>query len=268
MLNSFKDLELLRHQVSSRLDKSIKRNSSQNRSNAERISGTIFSVGFSLFVAYLSHQYIEHDEPSKAAISFVLFVVAYIVAFFVFIIASRAIETLLYNIRRHDSELTLSEIKEYIDRFDHIACDNNLVGIRCMRKLASQPDSLLEQFDFFELLYYVNVSADVTLSILDHANVCVNTLSKTGGIDLYRIYDQLNMMKHCNDFMLSYVGKGLPSIHRNLKLVLISQIVDFSSKLDDIERKCDELLNKNFSDSETKSLLERYGTYLEKRSES
>lgn len=123
MYESFKIFELHRHQVSTRIDKCLKDYSDENRSNADNISSTIFSACFSIVTTFVS----QENKLNSYLILF-LFIIAYIVAFFTYKVVSRKIRTIYYNTKRHGGSANFRKVKELIDNFDHIACDNNLIA--------------------------------------------------------------------------------------------------------------------------------------------
>ena len=105
MFNEFKSLELFRHQVSSRVDKSLKQYADQSKENAEKIVSMIFSACASLLIAYLSHSYIEKDDPIKALIFFAFFIIIFVFLFFLSRWVSKKVESVVYNIKHHGSQL-------------------------------------------------------------------------------------------------------------------------------------------------------------------
>ena len=254
MLNEFKNLELLRHQVSSRFDKSLQLSSMQNRNNAEKILSAIFSASCSLLIAFLSHSYIEQDKVDKAVLCFVAFIVVYITAYFLSKCASKLVTKISYNIKRHGAKLSEIEVKELVDNFDHIACDNNLVGKRCIQAIGHETDKSIKEDVFYEVYYYVKVEADITSSILENSDACVNTLTKSTRVSLPRLYNQVRMMKCATEFMLEHIGDSDLEILYNLKLVIISDIVSLSAQLSEIESACDNFVEQNFSDTQVEDL--------------
>lgn len=253
MYESFKNFELLRHQVSTRIDKSLKGYSDESKSNADNISSTIFSACFSLVTTYVS----EGTNASRMNI-FVQFVIAYIVAFFVYKYVAKKIRKIYYHLKRHGGSTDNQEIKELIDNFDHIACDNNLIAREFMQKYQSENELCLSTFEFYELYYYAKVSAETTLSVLDHANTCVNTLSDSSRVDLHRIYNQLSMLLIIKDFLMANCVDIKIDIQPNLRLVLIDQIHRLSKILELIQLKCDEFRDTHFSDLQIKALRDKY----------
>lgn len=268
MFNEFKNLELFRHQVSSRVDKSLKRYSDQSKNSAEKITSTIFSACCSLVIAFLSHAYINQDNSCKTILSFLLFIAAYIAAYFISRFLSKIIEAIIYNLKHHGSQLTEREVKELIDDFYHIACDNNLIGKVFSKSFEAEKDVDIKEYEFYELYYYVNVSADITLRILENASSCINTLQRVNAVDLHRLYNQLDMLMTAKSFLLDHIGDDELDAPDNLKLVIISQIFALEDKLKRIKKLCDEFREDNFSDSQVQLLRRMYGSYLSKETNS
>lgn len=261
MYESFKNFELLRHQVSTRIGKSIKDYSDENKNNADNISSTIFSACFSLVTAYVG------NGPGASRIKiFLQFIVAYIVAFFVYKYLAQKIRKVYYNTRRHGGLANSRETKERIDNFDHIACDNNLIAKEFKQKYENVPkgteaDFQLSTFEFYELYYYTKTSAEATLSILDYADTCVNTLSEKSRVDLHRIYNQLDMLCTAKNFLLEHSLDEEIHIDKNLRFVLIDQIHDLDAPLQTIKDKCDEFKNFHFSDLKIQPLRDKYSPH-------
>lgn len=264
MFRSFKNFELLRHQVSTRVDKSLREYAEQSKNSADKIASAIFSSCFSLAVSFVSSKFIKEDKFITALFIFLLFVFVYIVAYLLYKKISSWLEKTSYNLKRHKTKLSKREVKEYIDNFDHIACDNNLLGKEFIKKYNSEKDTDLKAFDFYELYYYTKVSADITLDILEHSALCVNTLKTSTKVDLYRIYNQLNMLKKAKDFLIAnHKGKEV-DMQENLRIVLASQMDDLCDKLGEIEKKCDLFLEQNFSNEQIKELSSKYTSYFTK----
>lgn len=257
MYESFKNFELLRHQVSTRIDRSLRDYLTESRNNADNITSTIFSACLSLVTAYVSSQ-----TKGSAIVTFILFVIAYVIAFFVYKFVSKTSRIIYYNLKRHGGSLNNREIKELVDNFDHIACDNNLVAREFMHHYKQQNELCLSTFEFYELYYYAKVSADITMSVLDHAGTCVNTLSDSSRVDLHRIYNQLNMLLIVKDFLFLHCTDTKIDIYPNLRLVLIEQIDQLSKMLEKIQSECDKFRCTHFSDVKIETLRKKYSYIL------
>lgn len=262
MFRSFKSLELFRHQVSSRVDRSLREVSNQSNESSDKISSTVFSACFSLVVSFLSQEFINQEKIIKGIIIFALFIVAYIIAYFLYKRISSIIEKICYNVKHHGTEMTERKVKELIDDFDHIACDNNLVGKEFIKNYKREKDLDLKEFYFYELYYYIKVSTDLTLDILSHSDLCINTLTVSTGVDLHRLYNQLHMLISAKNFLLDQIKAKEISLDSNLLLVVISQIDSLSDKLLKIQEECDKFRDQHFSTVQIKALAERYSEYL------
>lgn len=262
MFRSFKSLELFRHQVSSRVDRSLREFANQSKESADKISSTVFSACFSLVISFLSQEFINQGKIIKGIITFILFIAAYIIAYLLYKRISNIIDKICYNVRHHGTGMTEREAKELIDDFDHIACDNNLVGKEFIKNYKREKDADLKEFDFYELYYYIKVSADLTLDVLSHSDLCVNTLTTSTGVDIHRLYNQLNMLISARDFLLNRIKSKEISLDTNLLLVVISQIDALSDKLLKIQEECDKFRDQHFSTVQVKELAEKYSEYL------
>ena len=257
MYETFKNFELHRHQISTRVDKSLKDYADDGKNNADNISSTIFSACVSLVIAYISEEF-----TTNTFLIFVLFLVAYPVAFLTYKFLLQKCRKAYYNTKRHGNKIKKSEIKELLDNFDHIACDNNLVAKKFLEQYEQEDQLELRTFEFYELLYYAKVSAEKTMSILEHSNSCINTLSNSSRIDLHRIYNQLNMLLVTRDFLLANCLDKRIDIHDNLRLVLIDQIHEVAKMLEKIQQKCDEFRDAHFSDIQVEELKNKHRNFI------
>lgn len=257
MYVSFKNFELLRHQISTRIDRSIRDYASEINSNADTISSTIFSASFSLVITYVGK-----ENGVNGLIQFVIFSVAYIIAFFAYRWLLKKARVWYHDSKRHGGAPSSREIKELIDNFDHIACDNNLIVRSFMHQYESESVLCLGTFEFYELLYYATVSANTTLSILDHSDTCINTLDEISRVDLHRIYNQLDMLKEAKEFLVNHCMDKRIEIESELRPVLIDQIHRLADKLDLIQTKCDSFREENFSPLQVDKLRQKYQSFI------
>lgn len=202
---------------------------------------------------------------TEAVILLGVFIVAYIGAYYLSHYIKKWLGTAAYNIKHHGQKLTDLEAKELVDDFDHIACDNNLVGKLFTKAFNSEKDKDIKEYEFYELYYYVNVSSEITLRILENADLCINTLDKVTAVDLHRIYNQLDMLTTAKSFMLQHISDPDLDAPSNLKLVIISQIFALEERLKLIKEKCDCFLSDHFSDSQVKELKAQYSHHLKKK---
>lgn len=66
------------------------------------------------------------------------------------------------------------------------------------------------------------------------------------------------MMKNARDFLHQHMTDDGILTHWNLRLVVMDEVNTLSNRLDEIEKKCDGLLHKNFCDMQVKFLAEKY----------
>ena len=250
MFSEFKSLELFRHQVSSRVEKSMRRYADQSKKSSEKITNNIFSACCSLLVSFLAYNYFAQNTPKKVIIPFLLFIIAYIIAYWASHWIIKGLSSAKYNLKHHGQTLTNLEAKELVDDFDHIACDNNLIGKLFTRAFESEKD------------VDVKVSSDITLRVLENSKLCINTLEKTSAVDLHRIYNQLDMLTTAKDFLLNHISDKELDAPENLKLVIISQIYSMEEKLNRIKEECDNFKNDHFSDKQVELLRTKYGSIL------
>lgn len=190
--------------------------------------------------------------------------IIYAVLFFLSKWFFKKVESLVYNTKHHGSQLSRSQIKEIVDNFDHIACDNNLIAKGFIRSYKNETDADLREFDFYELYYYIDVATKNTQLVVSNSEACINTLSKTTVVDLHRIYNQLDMLDSAKDFMLDHIADKELDAHDNLKLVLISQIITLGKILTEIRKKCDKFREQNFSDAQVEKLKKEFSSYLKR----
>lgn len=253
MYESFKSLELLRHQISTRVDKSIKDYSDESINNSDTVSSTIFSACFSLVISYISH-----ELSLNSLITFVIFICAYILTYFAYKTVLKKARSFIYNTNRHGGTPDRRRVKEIIDKFDHVACDNNLIAKDFILRYEAEQDICLSTFDFYEIYYYAKVSAETIMLVLDNADVCINTLHESTRIDLHRIYNQLEMLLDIKDFLTEHCEDYKVRIDENLRLVLINQISELSSSLSNIKDICDCFKNDHFSGNHVKPLRDKF----------
>lgn len=265
MYNDFKNLELLRHQVSSKIDKSLRQYAEQNKKDAEKITSNIFSACSSLLVSFLTYSHIQNHNYKMALLLFAIFISTYVIAYYASKIVTKKVTGIVYNLKHHQQKISEREAKEIVDDFDHIACDNNLIGKVFARAYNKETDIDIKEYEFYELYYYIRVSAQLTRKVLENRDICVNTMEYVKGIDLYRLYNQLDMLKTAREYLLDHVNDNEIDAPGNLRYVLVQQIVSLKENIDYIEGACNEFNKEHFSDKKTDALKRDYCTYLREK---
>lgn len=258
MLQSFKNLELFRHQIVSRIDGSIKKYAAHSEDSADTISSTIFSACFSLLIALLTSQVVDFTTCGQIIACFFAFVLAYIVAFFLYHKLFKMAKRKVYNIKVHGKEMTLEQSRKLMNDFDHIVCDSTLVAkqfIQHYRKYVDLKDYDLAKFAYYEVLYYLRVALNITMSILDAGDKCINTLETCSKIDLFRIVNQKRIMESLKDFLVNHCdddamkfAEGWSNHKLILQYELFNQTTGIVALLKALDDECHHFSDTYFSD--------------------
>lgn len=257
MFNEFKSLELFRHQVASRVDKSIKRYADKSKTNADIIGGTVTSAFISLLVVYLGHGYVNQNNPWMAVLLLVFSLIVYIVAYFAYKGILKIVRNIYYNTKRHKDAMDQDAIKELIDNFDHIACDNNLVAkgfMSAFDNLGGNDDQDIKEFYYYEVLYYTEVAASITQEIVDQEDHCINTLDYKKHVDLHRIINQLDLIEKACTFLNDNIDDKCLVEDINLKSIIIHRILGIEEQTKSIRKKCVDFKSSYFSDSKVDAI--------------
>lgn len=147
------------------------------------------------------------------------------------------------KLKKYKRKTSAIEIKEIIDSFDHIACDNVLVAKEFMQHFDSQSDLELSTFYYFEIIYYAKTAAKKALKILNNSNNCINSKDKTDAIDLFRIKNLCVILKQILQFISDH--KGEISIDDKMRPSLDHQVSLLEQDITKACEKCDGLI-QNF----------------------
>lgn len=244
MLRSFKNLELLRYYIGINFEKNFRAFAKQNEEKNEQLASTVFSTALSLIASFLSTKYIQFfSVPLNVAIILLVFVVGFIISYNVYICAYRKILRVKKSLKRYKRKTSAIEIKEIIDSFDHIACDNVLVAKEFMQHFDPQSDLELSTFYYFEIIYYAKTAAKKTLKILNNSNNCINSKDETDAIDLFRIKNLCVILKQILQFISEH--KGEISIDDKMRPSLDHQVGLLEQDITKAYKKCDGLI-QNF----------------------
>lgn len=242
MLRSFKNLELLRYYVGINFEKSFRTFTKQNEEKNEQLASTVFSTALSLIASFLTTKYVNSLSTIwNIIIIVVVFVVGFIVSYNLYLFAYRKILRLKRSFKKYKRKTSAIEIKEIIDSFDHIACDNVLVAEEFIQHFDPKKDSELSTFYYFEVIYYAKIATQKTLRILKNSNTCINSKEKTDAIDLFRISNLCKILQrilkfiHENEQNISIDEKTLPLLRTQIDLL--------SQNINDAVSKCTELIN-------------------------
>ena len=111
-------------------------------------------------------------------------------------------------------------IKQLIDDFDHIACDNILISQNFIEAYFNDnTSSNLKEFYFYEIIYYTNVSLAKINSITLYKDRCIGNNETSGKkIHLYRLGNALSMLNEIYKFLNNNKSSILlePSLQESL----------------------------------------------------
>lgn len=229
-VNIGKYLELLRFYVTEKIgeiDASLKNTVS---SEVRSIISSLLSALFSLFI---SIEFIREE----GIFGVILKIVAVIILFIVF---NSLISQLLRYIKSYketkqadNKELSAVEIKSYVDKFDHIACDGVLLARDFLNKSKDKHLTTNErQFSLIEAFYYYKKSLDATLLIVNHSTLCVNNPNNNKGISLYRLTNIFYLL----DELKKDIGDNIKDCEIAHLDELKNEYNQYSDKLDIIEK--------------------------------
>ena len=222
-------------------EKSFRAFARQNEEKSEQLASTVFSTALSLIASFLSEKYIQSFSTTlNVAMILLVFVGGFVISYNVYILVFRKILRLKKGLKRYARKESYIEIKELIDSFDHIACDNVLIAKEFMQHFDPQNDQELSTFYYFEVIYYSKIAAKKTLRILNNPQVCINSENKTDAIDIFRIKNLCNILKQILEFICNH--KALISIDDKMLPLLNHQVNLLTKDICDACQKCNNLI--------------------------
>ncbi len=229
MLSSFKNTELFRYFIRVDLNKGIDKIIKQNKSSFSLIAGSIFSGSFSILGTYFGMNKSEFTNFWRIVLSSALFALLFAIGMglfkgFIFIFSY------IYNAWKKEQLPSKAKIKELIDDFDHIACDNILISQNFIEayNLSNTPPNLKE-FYFYEIIYYTKVSLSIIQKLLANKDECINDKNNTNRIHLFRLNNSLKMLKEIFNFLDN--NKGNINIDTLMQPSLYKEISDLGISL-------------------------------------
>lgn len=246
MIKDLKNLELLRYQLSSRVNKNFKKNSNQSQYSSDKIISAVFSAASSIVIGYLTDFLCDSKNFFGVILGFLSFVIIYLLVYFASKKFIKYVHNYTYNNAIHGKNISQEKIKEIIDDFDHIVCDNNLNVKIYIEAFDAEKDNQLKEFIFYEIYYYTNVAAQKTSLVMKYNSECLNSLYKNSAIDVFRVDNQLNMMNSAKDFLKNNQSKI--NIATQFNSMLDNQIEQLSNTLARIEYEYQQYVKENFKD--------------------
>jgi hypothetical protein len=246
MFLSFKNIELSRYSVSSNLSKIEKKIIKQNSSNVSLLAGSIFSGSFSVLATYISIKYTDTFTWKLVLLSTIIFSASFIASFYVYKFARFLLKYLYNKLKKEHLSSTPFEIKEIIDDFDHIACDNILAAYEFQKSFIGETNPNVANYYYHEMIYYLKVAIDKTTKVLKNSKSCINTLSTVSKIDLFRIENILDMMDELYKYISKDEIKAKIKIDSKLKSSFEHKISNIKDSINDIRKDLNDFKENNF----------------------
>lgn len=239
MFSSFKNTELFRYFIRVDLNKGIDKIIKQNKSNFSLVAGSIFSGSFSILGTYFGMHESEYPSFASILLTTILFSILFYVGLFLFN-KLEFIRSYLCNVIKKEKLPSKENVKEYIDNFDHIACDNILISKNfIMAYEDSKTSENLKEFYFYEIIYYTKVSLDIIHKLLVNKNKCINDKEHTNRIHLFRLENSLNMLEEIYHFIDG--NKTQVACDQSLQNSLYKEIADLGTALNKYKGECDKI---------------------------
>ncbi len=188
-VNINKYIELLRFYLTDRIGQI---EATFKRTIGDEITEIISSVLSAIFSLFLSQELIKLNGFWGT----VLRILSVIILYFIIKIIIKKIH-LYFRVKKSidDSDkrkLSNEDAKLLVDKFDHIACDGLLLSRDYLKKYMdkeSQATINEKQFYLFEAFYYYKKSLDLSVTIVEYADCCLNSIDNINRISLYRFFN-------------------------------------------------------------------------------
>lgn len=244
MFASFKNTELFRYFVRVDLNNGIDKILKQNKSSFSLIAGSIFSGSFSILGTYFGMKEIEYSSFCKIVITSALFTLLFVIGmglFKVFIFLG----SFIYNAVKKEKTPSKTKVKELIDNFDHIACDNILISQNFINAYNDKNTSIfLKEFYFYEVVYYTNVSLSIIQKLIYNKNLCINDKNNTNRIHLFRLENVLFMINDIYEFIDDNKEKiGVDTV---LQPSVNNMVAELYNKLDNLIKQCKKIKEEKY----------------------
>ena len=244
MFASFKNTELFRYFVRVDLNNGIDKILKQNKSSFSLIAGSIFSGSFSILGTYFGMKEIEYSSFCKIVITSALFTLLFVIGmglFKVFIFLG----SFIYNAVKKEKTPSKTKVKELIDNFDHIACDNILISQNFINAYNDKNTPIfLKEFYFYEVVYYTNVSLSIIQKLIYNKNLCINDKNNTNRIHLFRLENVLFMINDIYEFIDDNKEKiGVDTV---LQPSVNNMVAELYNKLDNLIKQCKKIKEEKY----------------------
>ena len=245
MFSSFKNTELFRYYVRVDINNGIDKILKQNKSSFSLIAGSIFSGSFSILGTYFGMNTSEYKGAHSILISTTLYVILFIIGFILFQLGTLVVKYFSNGIKKEKLP-SKQKIKEYIDDFDHIACDNILISQNFIKAYEDHATPInLKEFYFYEIIYYSKVSISIIQKLLSNQDRCINDKNNTNRVHLFRLENSIKMLIEINTFLNN--NKLDIDVDTLMQPSLFNEISNLEAKLKKFEEDCKTMKSKKYS---------------------
>jgi len=267
MFDIFKNLELTRHHMSAKFDKTIAEQAEKDASGTEQILAGVFSAALSLLFSYVIDTRLINPAknvlitPWLNTILIALligmgFVILFIVFFYGFKVAYKSVCKYHNDRKIHSPDYSRKSVKAIIDDFDIIAFNNLLASFEFIEHIEddeiTNDDKEIITYYFHELIYYLRTSIQKTQKILEWSELCVNSNKKVDAVDLFRIFNANALMKNIINVVHNILNRTcaqpvlVSTYDERLGNILKLQIADLEKDICKIEEQCLHVLDSNY----------------------
>lgn len=239
MFDTFKNTELFRYFIRVDLNKNIDKIIEQNKSNFSLVAGSIFSGLFSVLGTYFGLHDSKYNSLKQIIFSTLLFIVLFLIGIVLFQVGNYLFQY-IKNSMKKEGLPSKAKIKEYIDDFDHIACDNILISQNFIDAFNDTDCSKhLKEFYFYEIMYYTKVSSTIIQKLFTYKNECINDKCNTTRVHLYRIKNALSMLDDINHFLC--INKKEIAIDKSMAPSLDDELKELDGQIDTLKNSYEKL---------------------------
>lgn len=198
-----KSIELLRFYLVDKIDEI---QFTFQKALKNEIENLVTEVISSMTALFISFEFLSMNGVLGVFLKILILFLSYL--FLKFVVISKIYRYIKTKKEKKDADekkLSEPEIKNLIDKFDHIACDGILLSLDFLKKYnASSKKSVDEKrFYLIESFYYYKKAIDITSLIIDNCDYCINNPYKHDGIAHYRLINVYNLLDEINNGTVS-----------------------------------------------------------------
>ena len=262
IFQTFKNLELMRHHLANKFEKSIAEHTDKSTESNEQILAGVFSSALSLLFTYILNEKLVSltlcfiwQKILYSIVIVICFLVLFSIIFYGFKRVYKKICKAINDAKIQSPDYSPKNIKMIIDDFDIIAFDNLLASFEFIEHIENENKELVT-FYFHELIYYLKIAIIKTKAVIDSSDKTINSNCKIDAIDLFRVYNAYSMMTQIVDVINNIIPiSSDKSANENIKIniydeklweILKEQIKDIKDDIDNIGKHCGDILNKHY----------------------